>query len=225
MKRRRIARSVDRFESWNMPIGRCPLCRKEGKELQESHDISAGVYRIAGRDGDPVVMTPEIFLSTTRQLKEYLLCSDCEQMLAKKGEDYVIPLLRQDKNNFPLLKLLRSANRWDTYTTVLSYFQDRWSELIPTSWPTTRSACSGKHRCVRGKLLTDNLFRLHRSLDKRDGRRLKVCLAKIKSEFEMNNIERVSVTCYMFKIQARCGVLAKDNLTGMPYWPKGQRFL
>jgi len=92
-----------------MPLGCCPLCTEEVKELQESHYISAGVYRIAGRDCHPVVMTPEIFLSTSKQLKDYLLCSDCEQLLSKKGEDYVIPLLWRGGNNFPLQDLLKST--------------------------------------------------------------------------------------------------------------------
>lgn len=92
-----------------MEIGRCALCLRDGVELQESHYVSAGVYRIVGRGGGPVVMTPELFVSTSKQVRDHLLCRDCEQAFSKKGEDYVIRLLAQGQNNFPLLELLKAV--------------------------------------------------------------------------------------------------------------------
>ncbi len=92
-----------------MQIGRCALCLKDGVELQKSHYVSAGVNRIVGQDRGPVVMTPELFISTSKQVKDHLLCRNCEQAFSKKGENYVIPLLSQGQNNFPLLELLKAA--------------------------------------------------------------------------------------------------------------------
>jgi hypothetical protein len=42
-------------------------------------------------------------------VKDYLLCRDCEQAFSKNGEDYAIPLLCKDSNNFPLRELLKFA--------------------------------------------------------------------------------------------------------------------
>jgi hypothetical protein len=52
-------------------------------------------------------MTPEIFLTTSKQVKDHLLCRDCESILAE-AEAYAIPLLSEAENHtFPLLSLLR----------------------------------------------------------------------------------------------------------------------
>jgi hypothetical protein len=88
-----------------MARGICKLCLLE-KELRKSHFVGAGLYRIANRRGGAVVMTPLLFVGTDSQMQEYVLCGDCEQLFSKKGEDYVIPLLRQDDTRFPLLVLL-----------------------------------------------------------------------------------------------------------------------
>lgn len=89
------------------PIARCPLCLKDGKKLHASHFICKGLYRIAGKDSAPVVMTPGAFVSVSTQVKDYLLCWDCEQAFSKR-EDYVIPLLKHG-DDFPLLAMLKAS--------------------------------------------------------------------------------------------------------------------
>jgi hypothetical protein len=89
-----------------MKQGRCALCLKD-KMIVESHCISAGIYRRLGQDA--VVMTPEIFLTTSRQVKDYLLCQGCEQMFGD-AEDYAIPLLfESQRQTFPLFSKLRTV--------------------------------------------------------------------------------------------------------------------
>lgn len=90
-----------------VPIARCPLCLTDGKKLQESHFICKGLYRIAGQDGAPVVMTPGLFVSISTQVKDHFLCWDCEQTFGK-AEDYVIPLLKHG-DEFPLLAMLKAS--------------------------------------------------------------------------------------------------------------------
>ncbi|MGB7583448.1 MAG: hypothetical protein WBM11_01290 [Terriglobales bacterium] len=91
-----------------MTQGRCALCLKE-ERLQDSHFISKALYRITRRRGGPVVMTPELFIAISDQLRDYLLCSTCEQLFSKNGEDYVVPLVKQDGNSFPLLEKLTGS--------------------------------------------------------------------------------------------------------------------
>ena len=90
-----------------MKQGRCALCLKEGKALRKSHFIPAGIYRRTGKDR--VVMTHEVFLSVSNHGKDHLLCQECEQKKFGDAENYVIPLLRQPENSFPLFEMLKGS--------------------------------------------------------------------------------------------------------------------
>lgn len=94
-----------------MKQGLCALCLKD-KELQDSHFINKALYRIAKRRGGPVVMTPGLFIEISNQLHDYLLCRQCEHSFNKNGEDYVMPLVKQDENDFPLLDKLKGSKRF-----------------------------------------------------------------------------------------------------------------
>ncbi len=83
----------------------CKLCLQQ-KVLQDSHYLSAGLYRIARKRGGPEVRTPKIILGSDRQIHEYLLCRDCEQLFSRNGEDYVLRLVKQSEVDFPLLTKL-----------------------------------------------------------------------------------------------------------------------
>src|SRR6266481_1047100 len=89
-----------------MKQGRCPLCTRDGMDLCNSHLISEGIYWRAGEDR--VVMTPQIFVSISNQVKDYLLCRECE---AKFGaaENHILPLVRQHDASFPFLEKLKAS--------------------------------------------------------------------------------------------------------------------
>ncbi len=100
-----------------MHQGKCKLCLKDG-ELQESHLLPAAVYKMCrpesgeitdpvGIRNDPKTKTLRVFQSS-RQITGYVLCSDCEQILNIKGEDWVLPQL-STLQGFPL---------YDKLTTV-----------------------------------------------------------------------------------------------------------
>jgi hypothetical protein len=86
-----------------MERGTCRLCLK-GADLQDSHFLSKALYKIARKRGGSVVKTPELFIQISNQVHDYLLCRDCEQLFTKNGEDYVMPLVKQNEGDFPLLK-------------------------------------------------------------------------------------------------------------------------
>jgi hypothetical protein len=96
-----------------MPKGVCPLCKEEN-ELRDSHYIGAALYRISHKRGGPVVGTPELFIGIDNQVHDYLLCSDCEQLFDKNGEDYVAPLVKQGEKNFPLLEMFDNKKPFGT---------------------------------------------------------------------------------------------------------------
>jgi hypothetical protein len=89
-----------------MPVGTCKLCLTERK-LQDSHYIPASLYRrirkMAG--ADPIIMTPRLVMSSSRQIRDYVLCTDCEHLLNVGGEDY-IAYISASSSHFPLRDML-----------------------------------------------------------------------------------------------------------------------
>lgn len=93
-----------------MKIGKCKLCLVDGLELQNSHFLPKGVYRILRDDGAP---NPNPWLISERktvqipfQLKAPLLCRDCEQRFSKQGENWVLGNCLKKDRSFPLASIL-----------------------------------------------------------------------------------------------------------------------
>ena len=99
-----------------MPHGICRLCLQT-KELQDSHLLGRAVYKLCRQEGDPIVMTPDLVLSTSRQVRDYLFCWECEQRFSREGEHYVSRMVCR-KASFELLDLLQQTvpiERGNTY--------------------------------------------------------------------------------------------------------------
>ena len=86
-------------------IGSCALC-KNTAELQESHLIAAGFYRLmrekVSDNPNPIVMSGGRSRATSDQVKRGLLCRACEQRFNDNGENYVIANCAQPDGNFRL---------------------------------------------------------------------------------------------------------------------------
>ena len=87
-------------------MARCPLCRKD-KEIVSSHLIPQAMYDYCrAGDSEPVLMTSRIVMQTSRQVQHPLLCLDCEDVLNKGGETWLLPLLATLDQKFPLLDII-----------------------------------------------------------------------------------------------------------------------
>jgi hypothetical protein len=86
--------------------GICKLCLAD-KPLASSHLISAGVYNYI-RNGEHrlIRVGGGIVLPTDDQTQTYLLCDDCENILNRGGEAWVVGKLLTLENKFPLYDLL-----------------------------------------------------------------------------------------------------------------------
>jgi len=90
-----------------MSTGNCKLCLQSGKELRESHFMPRSLYAHCRTDEyEPVKFTRELLIPTSRQTKHPLFCSDCEQLLSRDGESWVLPLLPTLEGPFPLRERL-----------------------------------------------------------------------------------------------------------------------
>jgi hypothetical protein len=93
-----------------MPFGQCKLCLKDN-QLVESHLLPRGLYDLMRAPSlanpNPALITSQVVMQTSRQTKAPLLCSDCEQLLNREGEQWVLPLLATIDGDFPFLDLLQ----------------------------------------------------------------------------------------------------------------------
>lgn len=90
-----------------MPAGKCPMCVTH-KELIRSHLMSSGLYGLCDApDSDPVVVTQEVVMQTGRELKDYVLCGNCDNSLSENGESWILPKLARIDGSFPLYEMVR----------------------------------------------------------------------------------------------------------------------
>jgi len=89
-----------------MPNQNCPLCLLE-KNVVRSHLIPQAMYDYCRPPGgNPISITSELVIESSRQLQDHLLCLQCEDMLNKGGEQWLLPLLATLQGKFPFYDIL-----------------------------------------------------------------------------------------------------------------------
>jgi hypothetical protein len=87
-----------------MPQGICKLCLQT-KDLQDSHFIPAAMYKYIHapslKNPNPIIVGHERTFTTSKQVKDYLLCSNCEGLFNERGEKEVLKWACKGKQ-FPL---------------------------------------------------------------------------------------------------------------------------
>jgi len=91
-------------------LGTCPLCRRAGRELQRSHLLPRqATIRAWNRNLDkpqPRILTEGGIRRTANQIRQRLLCADCEKQLNRNGESYALGISFFEPGRFPLQDLL-----------------------------------------------------------------------------------------------------------------------
>jgi hypothetical protein len=94
-----------------MPVGICKLCL-EIKELQLSHLYPRALYSALrnedGGNSNPVLLTQDTEVQKSGQIKDYLLCRECEQYFNRHGERWVTRFVF-DGRTFRLRDILLNA--------------------------------------------------------------------------------------------------------------------
>src|SRR5258708_14354554 len=133
-----------------MPIQKCPLCLEE-KAIIRSHLLPSGVYKFCrAPDSEPIIVTPEVVMQSSREIQDYLLCKDCDQMLSQKGENWLLPLLAEidGVSHFTTGFLKCLPMRRKATPGCMRRVRIRRSKLISSC--TSQWGFSGKHRCTLG---------------------------------------------------------------------------
>ena len=108
-----------------MRTGMCGLCGLL-RELRDSHLIPKGLYaNRRRRDLDPsrhpVLLSQSAALMTSAQARAYLLCNECEQLLNRAGEGWVIQNCWHGTRDFPLHAALSAARPIVDYGDFRAY--------------------------------------------------------------------------------------------------------
>jgi hypothetical protein len=102
----------------------CKLCMIE-RPLCRSHLMPRAAYALCraqkARNPNPLMVTHNLVLQTSRHLQDHLLCLECEQLLRKKGEDWVIPQLARVGDVFPLAETLKASPHLFNEPDVAAY--------------------------------------------------------------------------------------------------------
>ncbi len=97
-----------------MKTGMCPGCQKT-KQLVSSHLVSRAVYDYLRTDQlHPIIVGGGKVRATTDQLQAELLCNDCEQILNRGGEQWMVGKLCTFNRQFPLYDTLHRQPPIDT---------------------------------------------------------------------------------------------------------------
>ena len=107
-----ISTRADFSELLKMP-GKCKLCLQM-RDLRDSHLMAAALYKESrtpgNRNPSPLRVTERASIQTSHQLSNFAFCDDCEQLLSKNGEQYVMSQVYDGKTGrFPLLDTLRAS--------------------------------------------------------------------------------------------------------------------
>ncbi|PYT55261.1 MAG: hypothetical protein DMG43_03790 [Acidobacteria bacterium] len=80
----------------------------ETKSVVSSHLYPAALYAYcrSAEDESPMRVGDDVVMLSDRQLQDYLLCAECEDILNKRGEMWVNPKLATVKDGFPLYEIL-----------------------------------------------------------------------------------------------------------------------
>jgi hypothetical protein len=94
-----------------MPREKCKLCLRVS-DLQKSHLLPASLFKKSRTSGasnpNPMFVTEKRGVQTSHQLRDFVLCRDCEQLLSRKGEAYTMTQVF-DGSKFPLLDTLHTS--------------------------------------------------------------------------------------------------------------------
>lgn len=104
-----------------MEIGTCKLCLAEGVALQESHMMPAALYGKPRREFE--VLTASGTLKTILQLKQPMLCGECEQRFNKGGEDHVLKVIApKSRKSFPLHDLMKASPARESDPSISRFY-------------------------------------------------------------------------------------------------------
>ena len=113
-----------------MPIQLCPMCQTT-KEVISSHLIPAALYKECHLPGGfPIIYNSKLAYEGSHQMQTPLLCMDCEDILNKSGENWIIPLFAKSDGSFGFHDLLTSVPPAAAFDDTRVYFAANTPQVL-----------------------------------------------------------------------------------------------
>jgi hypothetical protein len=105
-----IVRATRNSVSMSLKVGICQLCRSHA-ELRESNFMPAAANKLVQRSGgeQPVVIKATVTIQKHEQVKDHLLCANCEQRFSENGERWVMEHCCRHNEGFKLKDLIEAS--------------------------------------------------------------------------------------------------------------------
>lgn len=115
--------------------GRCAGCHRE-RDLHYSHVLPKMIYRRSRKAARvaPVTISGGTAVQVDKEIRQHLLCADCEFVLKTRGEDPASAVMYQPNGDCPLYKLLGFSSK------TTSPFESRESRPGPGGRTVVRPA-------------------------------------------------------------------------------------
>jgi hypothetical protein len=124
--------------------GICKLCHTDA-ELQLSHYMGKALYRLCTNGNDkPILVSPGYVKQTQAQIKDYLLCSPCEERFNRNGENYTMTLLNRPEG-FKLMDLIRANRPYYTHPETVYRADDIGIDTQPLAYFALSIIWRGSH--------------------------------------------------------------------------------
>jgi hypothetical protein len=133
--------------------GRCKLCLKT-RSLCDSHLMPAALFRLlrskTATPRDPLLITPSVTLTTSRQVSDYLLCVECENKFQAGGEVWILSHCFRGEENFKLRDLVLNAKLLDDGVAGKLYSTKSNPEIDTDAIVFLPPVCSGERPSTPG---------------------------------------------------------------------------
>ena len=90
-------------------LGTCQLCQQEGVELCDSHLLPKAGYRLVRKSNDneaPILIKRDVSISKDEHVRGHVFCEDCEGLLSRNGEAWVLQNCFRHEEGFALKSAL-----------------------------------------------------------------------------------------------------------------------
>ena len=130
------AKRRDLWKNGSVPKkkGTCGLCRKT-TDLHDSHLLPTSLYKLMKEprlmNPNPVIVQPGVAIPSSVEVRQFFLCADCEHLLNKSGENWIVRNCAQPDSTFPLYTKLKKHSSQGTLGQIELYTMKGIPAILP----------------------------------------------------------------------------------------------
>ena len=169
-----------------MVKGKCKLCLKDNVEIVNSHIVPSWAYKRIrennSKQPDPICIERDKTYSTSKQLKEYMLCKDCESKI-KVFEDFASEITYNKNGDSSFISNYKGECKEYTELKVYSLNKDQAESLRKFALSVAWRASIAKSKKLKGVDLGEKYNEI----------------ARLSLNNEIEIPQNISIFCYLHR--------------------------